>query len=44
MKQKITALIGSPREGGNTEMLANAFIDRIARQANDVEIISVADV
>lgn len=41
---KIAVLIGSPRRGGNTDMLAKAFIDGIDKQKNSVEIISVADV
>jgi len=41
---KIAVLIGSPRRGGNTDMLAQAFIDGIDKQKNTVEIISVADV
>lgn len=41
---KIAVLIGSPRRGGNTDILAHAFIDGIDKQNNSVEIISVADV
>ena len=40
---KIAVLIGSQRKGGNTETLANAFIDG-ARKNHDIEVISVADV
>ena len=38
---KIAVLIGSPRKNGNTEILANAFIDGINKQENSVEVISV---
>lgn len=38
---KITVLIGSPRKNGNTEILANAFIDGVNKQENTVEVISV---
>lgn len=38
---KIAVLIGSSRRNGNTEILANAFIDGINKQENSVEIISV---
>ena len=38
----ITVLIGSPRKGGNTEALAQAFIDG-AKKNHDIEVISVAD-
>jgi len=41
---KIAVLIGSPRRGGNTDMLAQSFIDGIDKQNNTVEIVSVADV
>ena len=39
---KIIVLVGSPRKGGNTEMLAKAFADG-AGQHHDVELVSVAD-
>ena len=38
---KIAVLIGSTRKNGNTEILANAFIDGINQQENTVEVISV---
>jgi multimeric flavodoxin WrbA len=38
---KIAILIGSPRKNGNTEVLANAFIDGIDKQKNSVQVISV---
>lgn len=38
---KIAVLIGSPRKNGNTEILANAFIDGVNKQENNVEVISV---
>lgn len=38
---KIAVLIGSPRRNGNTEILANAFIDGIDKQENSVVVISV---
>ena len=38
---KIAVLIGSPRKGGNTEILANAFING-AKEKHEIEIISVA--
>lgn len=38
---KIAVLIGSSRRNGNTEILANAFIDGINKQENSVEVISV---
>ncbi|MFA6308841.1 MAG: flavodoxin family protein [Clostridia bacterium] len=41
---KIAILIGSPRKGGNTDMLVQAFIDGIDKQKNSFETISVADV
>ena len=40
---KIAVLIGSPRKGGNTEILANAFING-AKEKHEIEVISVADV
>lgn len=40
---KIAVLIGSPRKGGNTEILADAFIDG-AKQRHEIEVISVTDV
>lgn len=39
---KILILTGSPRKGGNTDMLAKAFADG-ASANNTVEIVSVAD-
>jgi multimeric flavodoxin WrbA len=39
----IAVLIGSPRKGGNTETLANAFIDG-AKKNHEIEVISVSDV
>lgn len=41
---KIAVLIGSLRKGGNTAMLAQAFIDGVDKQKNCVETLSVADV
>jgi multimeric flavodoxin WrbA len=38
---KIAVLIGSSRKNGNTEILANAFVDGINKQENSVEVISV---
>lgn len=40
---KILVLNGSPRKGGNTELLVQAFVDG-AKEKNEVEIISVSDV
>lgn len=39
---KIVVLIGSMRKGGNTDLLAQAFIEGASKK-NEVEIISVAD-
>lgn len=39
---KIVILVGSPRKGGNTEALANAFAEG-ARKKHEVEILSIAD-
>ncbi|MCQ2974110.1 MAG: flavodoxin family protein [Bacteroidales bacterium] len=39
---KILILSGSPRNGGNTDLLVEAFFDG-AKQNNDVEIVSVHD-
>lgn len=39
---KIVVLVGSMRRGGNTDLLAQAFI-KGASKNNDVEIVSVAD-
>lgn len=39
---KIVVLVGSMRKGGNTDLLAQAFIEG-ARKNNDVELVSVAD-
>ena len=39
---RILVLIGSPRKGGNTELLARAFAEAAASQ-HEVELISVAD-
>lgn len=38
---KIAVLIGSPRKNGNTELLANSFIDGVNQQSNSIEVISV---
>jgi multimeric flavodoxin WrbA len=38
---KIAVLIGSPRINGNTEILANSFIDGVDRQKNSIDVISV---
>ncbi len=40
---KIAVLIGSPRKGGNTDVLARSFIDG-AKINHDIEVISVADI
>ncbi|HNX64820.1 MAG TPA: flavodoxin family protein [Oscillospiraceae bacterium] len=40
---RIAVLIGSQRKGGNTEILANAFIDGASKN-HEIEVISVADV
>ena len=40
---KILILTGSPRKGGNTDRLAAAF-SQGARENNDIEVISIADV
>lgn len=39
---KIVVLIGSMRKGGNTDLLAQAFIEGASKK-NEVEILSVAD-
>lgn len=39
---KIAILIGSPRKNGNTEILANSFIEGVNQQKNSIEVISVA--
>lgn len=39
---KVVVLMGSPRNGGNTEILAKAFCEG-ARRKNDVELIKVCD-
>lgn len=38
----IAVLIGSPRKGGNTEILANSFIEGAAK-SNKIAVISVTD-
>ncbi len=38
---KIVVLIGSSRKNGNTEILANSFIDGVDKQKNVVDVISV---
>lgn len=40
---KIVVLVGSMRKGGNTDLLAQAFIDGACNSNNDVELVSVAD-
>jgi multimeric flavodoxin WrbA len=40
---KILIITGSPRRGGNTDILAKAFADGAGKD-NDVEIISVCDI
>ena len=40
---RVVVLVGSVRKGGNTDVLARRFAEG-ARENNDVEIISVADV
>ena len=39
---RIVVLMGSPRKGGNTDLLVRAFVEGAAAK-NDVEIINVAD-
>lgn len=39
---KIVVLSGSPRKGGNTELLVNSFVEG-ARVHNDVEVISIRE-
>ncbi len=39
---RIAVLIGSPRKGGNTDILAHSFIDGAAKR-HEIEVISVAD-
>lgn len=39
---KIIVLVGSMRKGGNTDLLAQAFV-KGASKKNSVEVISVAD-
>ena len=38
----IIVLSGSPRKGGNTDLLVDAFVKR-AEKNNNVEVVSVAD-
>ena len=40
---KIVVLVGSMRKGGNTDLLAQAFIEGACNSNNDVELVSVAD-
>lgn len=39
---RIVVLSGSPRKGGNTELLVNSFVDG-AKVHNDVEVISIRE-
>lgn len=39
---KIVVLVGSVRKGGNTELLAQSFVNGAVKN-NDVEVVSVAD-
>ena len=39
---RVVVLIGSMRKGGNTDLLAQAFVEG-ANKHNDVEVISVAE-
>jgi multimeric flavodoxin WrbA len=39
--KNIAVIIGSPRKNGNTEILANAFIEGAKNSGNNVEVISV---
>lgn len=39
---KIVVLVGSMRKGGNTDLLAQVFIEGACKN-NDVELVSVAD-
>ena len=38
----IIVLSGSPRKGGNTDLLVDAFV-KGAKKNNNVEVVSVAD-
>lgn len=38
----IIVLSGSPRKGGNTDLLVDAFV-KAAEKNNNVEVVSVAD-
>ncbi len=38
----VVVLVGSMRKGGNTDLLAQAFIEGASKN-NDVEVVSVAD-
>lgn len=39
--KNIVIVIGSPRKNGNTEILANAFMEGTKRAGNNVEVISI---
>lgn len=39
----ISVIIGSPRKGGNTQLLADSFIRGAVQAGNTVDVISVAD-
>ena len=39
---KIVVLVGSMRKGGNTDLLAQVFIEGVCKN-NDIELVSVAD-
>lgn len=41
--KNIAVVIGSPRKGGNTDILARAFIEGAKRAGNEVDVIYVAD-
>lgn len=41
MKKNILILIGSPRKGGNTDILANSFIDGALKAGHEVEKITL---
>lgn len=40
---KICVIIGSPRKGGNTQLLAESFISGAVESGNSIDVISVAD-
>lgn len=42
LMSRIVVLVGSMRKGGNTDLLAQAFVEG-ANKNNSVEVVSVAD-